>query len=117
MPLSPDEQLITLADAARLCPANTPAGHVSRQTVRRWQRLGVLVGTVRVKLEGKRCGMAWLTTREAVRRFQDELTRLSALAAGQPAPLSWDDELRHRAACAEMDARRKRGRRAAATGS
>lgn len=63
--LDRDEGL-TLAQAARMLP-----GKPSPSTVWRWCRQGV----GGVKLEYRRLGRGIVTTRDAVRRFSDELTR------------------------------------------
>ena len=63
-----DETRLTLSQAAKLIfgPTGEP---VVRQTVRRLIVEGVRVKGVRVKLDGQRSSKTWITSREAVERF------------------------------------------------
>jgi hypothetical protein len=65
-----DESRLTITDAAKLFPGRS-GETVTRQTVHRWGKLGTLVNGRRVKLEMRRVGAAWWTSREAVQRFVD----------------------------------------------
>jgi hypothetical protein len=63
---------------------------ISPPTIYRWIGKGVLAGDgSRVKLEAVRVGRSFVTTREAVKRFFDELARRSGCETVTPD----DDEL------------------------
>src|SRR6516162_3689488 len=77
------EQLIRLADAARLIPPARRGKKTHESTVLRW----ILTGTKApdgstVRLDGIRLGGKWLTSREALQRFGEALTPDLATGAG-----------------------------------
>lgn len=70
-----DETALTIPQAAKRVPrlkGRTKAGrdHVNPSTVIRWAKTGVEVGGQRVRLEVRRCGGCYLTSVEALDRFQ-----------------------------------------------
>ena len=76
------EGLIPLADVPRLLPLGPNGKRLHRSAPWRWVREGVEgPGRERVYLEAVRSGRRWLTSRQAVARFQasqtPELARLS----------------------------------------
>jgi hypothetical protein len=75
---------MTLADAARLCPASRGRGKVSPTTLLRWITVGAprWDGTL-VRLEAARYGRRWVTTRGAVARL---LLALTPCATSVPPP-------------------------------
>jgi hypothetical protein len=77
-----DELKIRLGVAAReIFPRSRNDRPVSPVTLMRWIVHGVkLPDGSRLRLEGIKCGHAWLTSREAVRRF---LERQTAAALGE----------------------------------
>ena len=70
-----DEKLISLAAAAKLVPGHRANANVNASTVWRWICKGAktTAGAV-VKLEAVRIGQRWLTSREALDRFIQNLT-------------------------------------------
>ena len=70
------EELLTLSQAARLFPGHRGAKSTSRVTVGRWITRGNRTADgSRVKLEGVRVGSSWMTSREAVNRYLEALSR------------------------------------------
>lgn len=82
MDILDQEQGLTLAQAAKSLP-----GSPSPSTVWRWCRRGV--GGVR--LEYRRMGRNIVTTRAAIQRFVDELTRRDATPEPPRLPRKWQD--------------------------
>lgn len=75
---------LSITAAARLVPGRASRGGVSRDTVLRWIVRGVVPsgaprGVPPVQLEALPIGRRWVTSREALQRFQQ---RCAALAAG-----------------------------------
>lgn len=66
-----DENKLTFSDAAKLIPGRY--GEPTRQSLRRWAAVGILVNGQRVKLEARRVGGTWWTSKEAVARFIDAM--------------------------------------------
>ena len=64
-----DEQLLSLADAARALPRLRGRKRVHVSTLHRW----VLRGVRGVRLEATRLGRTLVTSREALQRFSDRL--------------------------------------------
>lgn len=97
---------MTLADAARLCPASRGAGKVSPTTLTRWITVGAprYDGTL-VRLEAARYGRRWMTTRGAVARF---IASLTPITTSTPLPITiaspTPDPKRVKAAMARLDA-------------
>lgn len=63
-----DETRLAVADARKLFPGRSGA-HPTRQTLHRWRTRGMLVNGVRVRLEMRRVGATWWTSKEAVQRW------------------------------------------------
>jgi hypothetical protein len=84
------EQLITLEEAAALRPGGRGGRPTHRSTVYRWIGTGVRG----VRLEGLRLGGRLYTSREALQRFADRLTRSDA---APPPPQSMGPAARVRA--------------------
>jgi len=70
------EALIPLAAAARLVPPGRNGKRCHLSTILRWIMTGAKApdGTV-VRLEGLRIGGRWTTSRQALQRFAERLTR------------------------------------------
>jgi len=73
-----EERPITLSQASKLYPASTSTATILRHITR-----GVKVRGETVRLEGSRLGGRWITTADAVARFQASLT---ARAGVDPPP-------------------------------
>jgi hypothetical protein len=69
------ETPMSLKDVAKLRPLGRGNRPTHFSTVLRWILSGVKTPHGIVRLEGTRLGSKWLTTREAVCRFTDALTR------------------------------------------
>ena len=100
------EQLLSLAQAARLFPPARLGRPVSPSTVWRWIRRGVRIeGGGVVRLEAVRLSGRWLTSREAIGRFAAAQTPVGS--AETPAPRTTGQ--RRRAAERAGDALEKMG--------
>jgi hypothetical protein len=80
--MNQNETLLSISQAARLLPPGREGKPVHPSTVLRW----ILAGSGGVRLEARRMGSRWVTSREALDRFSAALT---ARALGEPvAPTS-----------------------------
>jgi hypothetical protein len=73
------ETLISLAEAAQSIPPGRKGKPTHLSTVLRW----ILHGVHGIRLEGVRLGGRWLTSREALARFAEQLTARAEPAAIQ----------------------------------
>lgn len=79
-----NESPLSIRAAAGLVPGRARLGGVTRETILRWIVHGVVPsgaprGTAPVQLEAVPVGRRWVTSREALRRFQQ---RCAAAASG-----------------------------------
>jgi hypothetical protein len=82
-----NEQLVPLAEAARLVPPGRSGQRTHISTVVRWILKGAKGPDGRpVRLEALRIGGRWMTSREALQRFAEALTPALADQAG-PVPV------------------------------
>ncbi len=78
--------VLSLAQAAKLCPPNPNRGPVAPQTLSRWIHHGVTgPNGTRVHLEACRWGCRWMTSRAALRRFLAALSGATAQPSTQTA--------------------------------
>jgi len=92
------EELISLADAAKLLPRRRAGRPVHVSCVYRWTQLGVK-GII---LESSQCGGGRVTSREALQRFFDRLTeQVESGRAPIPAPTRLSDQRRKSIEAAE----------------
>jgi hypothetical protein len=78
---------LNLGQAARCFPPYRESRPVNPCTIYRWITSGVrLPNGTRLRLEARRVGGRWLTSREAVRRFIDEQTPSIDTASAPRAP-------------------------------
>lgn len=96
-----DEGLISLAEAACHCPRHRRGRKVHRTTVFRWATSGVR-GCV---LETLRTPAGLCTTKQALARFFQELTRTTQAKAAAPRASRVPDERRHAEVEQELRAR------------
>ena len=81
------EDLLTTSQAARRFPSDCVGGHVHPATIHRWIMAGISgPGGRRIHLEAVRVGSRWLTSREAIQRFVEQLVICRAGRAGPQPP-------------------------------
>jgi hypothetical protein len=71
---------ITASDVARLLPRGRSGRALDTRSVAKLITRGVRLGGARLRLEGRRIGAAWWTSRAAVKRFLDRQGEVLAAA-------------------------------------
>ena len=86
------EELYSLADIVQFIPRSVQTRKkIHRSAPLRWARVGLKAGDGRVFLEVVKAGGCLATSKEAIHRFFDELTRRASLPNGSAASPGKDD--------------------------